>query len=161
MAAPERNAQYYFAATRFIAHLRGRSACRSEKNWVEANIVGAAVFSVSYAAVGRVLLGDASVGRQLLFAIPVAIATWLFWLVALYVNLLAIKLLRAGGFLRDLSDARAQSLLIGLTTTLFACWLATAPSWVSFLGFTWLGGVFLNLTAAALLAFSDGSRART
>jgi hypothetical protein len=147
--------RYYFALPRLISRLRGGSSMRTENNWREANLAGGAVFLVSYAAVGRLLLRDATVTEELLLGLPIGIATWLFWLVALYVNSLEIRLLRACGLMRQLSDARAQSILIGLTTTVFACWLAAARSAAFLLALAWLCAATLNLTAAAILRLLD------
>lgn len=152
MRPPDRAApQFYLAAPRLLAKLRGGSGARTEKNWREANLFGAAVFIVSYAAMARLFISQPSVAKLLAFAVPIAIATWLFWVVAVYVNSLEIRLLRACGLMRQLPDPRAQSLLICLTTTLFAMWLATSAAWASLIGWLWLCATAVNLIAATIL----------
>lgn len=158
MAAADRDTpRFHFAAPRLIAHACGRNPQRTQKNWIEANAAGGAVFLVSFAALDRLLLPNATVVKELVCAVPIAILTWLFWLLALYINSLAIKLLRRVGLMRRLSNARAQSILICLTTTLFACWLASAHSWISFLGLVWICAVCVNLAAAGFLTISHAA----
>lgn len=152
--------RFYLAAPRLVARLRGRDSIRAESNWLEANLLGGAAFAISYLAIGRLLVGPANSLRHLAFAIPVAIVTWLFWLLALYLNSLAIRLLRAAGFMRQLSDARAQSLLIGTTITIAAAWFVTLGSWISRVGLAWILAVCINLLAAALLAMTERNDAR-
>lgn len=136
--------RFYFALPRMLTDPK---AARSEMNWGEANLAGAGVFLVSYAALDQLLAGP-----SIVLLVPLAILAWLLWIVALYVNSLVIKLLRACGLMRAVSDARAQSVLIGATTTALACWLLEADSWVRWLGAAWLVVTSLNLLAALALA---------
>lgn len=145
-------ARFYFALPRFVARFCGRNFERTENNWLEANIVGAAVMLVSYLAITHYLLRRAPPSKQLLLLLPVIVVTWLFWLLVLYINAQIIKLLRATGIISDLSNARAQSLLIGTVTTALAYYLVIAGGIVAMIGAIWIDALCVNLLAAALLA---------
>lgn len=152
--------QFYFALPRLIAALRHRNAARTETNWLEANVAGAAVMLVSYLALDRLCLGGAAFPRQLLFLLPLVLLTWIFWIIALYVNAQIIKLFRSFGMPAAVSNARAQSLLIAIITTGFACQLAGDPSWRRGIGITWITAVVVNLISAGCLAVSSRQNAR-
>lgn len=149
--------QFYFALPRLLARLGGRSSARAENNWIEANAVGAAILLISYLLLTRLLLSDISRGLQVALLIPMLVATYFIWILILYGNTFVIRLLRAAGTLKSLSAARAQSLLIGITTTAFALHLLTANGWMRLIAQIWLGGVFLNLIAAMILAVMPSS----
>lgn len=155
--AETRPAQYYFALPRLVASLRSQHAPRSENNWIEANIVGMGVMLVSYLAIARPLLRGAALATQLTLLLPLVLAMWPFWLLVLYLNALLIKLLRITGFLTDVSNARAQSILTALITTALAWQLLAGPPAMRAVGATWLVSVCLNFIAAAILAFRNGT----
>jgi hypothetical protein len=136
--------RFYFALPRLIAKLRGQSASRTEDNWLEANIVGAAVHVLVLLFFAQVLLGSRTLWQQVLFAPVVVAAVWLFWIVFFYLTSRSIKMLRAVGLFRHLPDVRIQSVLIGATVTAFAWQLRP-------LGYVWIAAVALNLLAAAIL----------
>jgi hypothetical protein len=145
---------FYFALPRLMAKLWGGSAARTQNNWTEANIAGAASFLVSYAAALHLLTATVTTRwKQIVLVLLALLVTWLFWLMALYINSLVIKLLRACGIIRGLPDDRAQSVLIGIITTAFACWVIAANSSLRVIAVVWIAGVSLNLIAAAVLVF--------
>ena len=135
----ERN--FYFALPRLVT----RSHARSEKNAVEANAVGLLVQSVAYFFAFEVSLGDASLAKQLLFAIPLAFLVWLFWLLFFYVSHLVLRPFHPQRM------AHAQSFSLCSLTTVFAIYLVAHGSWTRWLGIVWLALVVLNLGAAVLL----------
>lgn len=160
MQQPETNRpMFYFSLPRLVAKLCGRSAARAEDNWIEANVVGTAIFLISSLIAIRLLPDGLSRGTQLVLIVPVLVVTCLAWPLLLYGNSLLIRLLRACGVLRNLSDPRAQSAFVGITTSAFAFHLLTANGWTRFVGQAWLCVVFLNLLAALILAVSPTNRA--
>jgi hypothetical protein len=144
-------ARFHFALPRLLA---GGDIRPAETNWLEANVVGAAVMLISYLAVRRWILGGAtSAERELLFFIPLVITTWIFWLLALYFDALLIPVLRLAGLPMTVSNAQAQSVLVATITTAFALQLTAERGWPRCLGWLWIGAVCANLLAALLLAF--------
>ena len=145
--------QFHFALPRLVTRLTGGNSEPTETNWVEANIVGAAVMLISYLGLRQWLFGNIiSIARDLLLLIPLVLATWIFWLVAIYVNALIIRLLRSVGVWSDVPDARAQSVLVVTIASLFACELTRTRSWVSIFAAAWICAVCANVVAAMLLA---------
>jgi hypothetical protein len=151
-ANAHRTPRFYFALPRLLWWLVGGDARRSEKNGLEANAVGSLLHLVVYAFAFQVLLANRTLSAQLLLLLPLAFLVWLFWLNLIYANSRIIKLLRACGLMRDLPQSRAQGILIGIITTLFALHLLEARGWLAPLGAVWIGAVTLNLIAAVLLA---------
>ena len=143
---------YYFALPRLLARSRGDFRKRREQNWLEANIVGALVHLITLAFAARLLLADRPGWQQTLLLVPLTLLVWAWWSLLFYVNSLLIKLLRAAGAMRKTPDNHAQSLMVGITTTLFAWHLINAGSWMRVLGWIWIAAVALNLAAAAVLA---------
>ncbi len=131
-------------------------------NWLETRVIGTAVHGVVYLFVAHALLGRLPLWQQALGLLPIAVLVWLAWLIVLYANSLLVVFLRACGFMRTLPNDRAQSILVGLMTTAFACELLRTGSWLSVVGGIWIAAVILNLLAAALLALRprDESAAR-
>ena len=162
MPTPESNASvgYYFALPRLIASFGGGSTRRSEQNALEAHVVGTLVHAITFVFAARVLLGDRPAWQQIILLMPVALLVWIWWSLFFYVSSLAVKLLQSIGLLRDVPYSRAQSLLVGIMTSLLAWHLATTPSWVSLLGWVWLIAVALNLVAAGALALRHAEPAR-
>lgn len=156
MQTPEPDpARFYFALPRLVARLRGRNSRRTEKNWIEANIAGAVVMLISYLAIARLLLGEAAGWKQIALLLPLAVvATWCFWPLLLYVDAQIIKLLHAVGAITKLSNARAQSVLIGSVITALACYLLKMGPMLRALGAIWIAAVCVNLLAAVLLALT-------
>ena len=140
---------------RLVASQFGGNPARTESNWLEANIVGSVEHLIWYAFAANVLLAGLPSWAQLALLIPLAFVVWVCWLIALYLNSVFIRLLRACGLLRDLSNARVQSVLLGIVTTVFAFHLVTDGSRLSLLGLAWVAAVSLNLLAAAILVVTD------
>jgi len=147
--------RFYFALPRLVASQLGGNADRTEDNWVEANIVGGAIHLICYAFAAHVLLDGLPLWAQAALLIPVAFLVWICWLIVLHINSVLIRLLRAAGLIRDLSNARAQSVLLGMVTTAFAFYLVENGSWLALLGIAWVAAVALNLLAAAILVVAE------
>ncbi len=157
MRSAERHGpQFYFALPRLVAHLRGQSARRTEKNWVEANIVGTAVMLISLLAILSFFWSGNRPSMQLVLLLPTVVITWVFWLLVLYIDAQIIKALRAAGMLRGVSNTRMQSLFISIITTVLACYLVTVGPLLAAIGIGWICALFTNLLAAMLLAFNRG-----
>ncbi|MEO5720785.1 MAG: hypothetical protein ABIR71_04850 [Chthoniobacterales bacterium] len=150
---PNAEPTFYFSLPRLVVRARGGNATPVETNWLETNIVGAAVFGIAFLFAARWLLASLAGWQQLLLLLPLAILLWLGWLAVLYLNALLVRLARALGGLRRTPDDRAQSFLIGLMTTVFAFDLLRSGGWLAFIGGLWVAAVLLNLLAAAVLAF--------
>ena len=75
---------------------------------------------VVYAFVFRALLAGRALWLQLLFVLPLAFLVWILWLLLFYLSSLIIKALRAIGLMRDLSDRRAQSIVLVSAVSLCA-----------------------------------------
>lgn len=146
--------QYYFSLPRLVVSQLGWNAERTESNWLEANVVGAAEHLICYLFAVYLLLHGLPLWEQLALLIPVAVLVWICWLIVLYLNAVLIRLLRVCGLLGQLSNARAQSVLLGSVTTAFAFYLVGLGSWLGVLGIAWIGAVALNLLAAAVLVVS-------
>jgi hypothetical protein len=146
---------FYFCLPRLLARWRGGNAARTEMNWLEANIVGGAVHLIVYLFFARLFIGDLEFWQQLLLLAPLVVLVWVWWLLFLYVNSLILKFLRSVGLMRQLADNRAQSILICVTTTVFAIALVASDSWLRAIGVAWIAAVFLNQAAALLLGVSD------
>ena len=101
------------------------------------------------------LLGGLPLWAQVLLLLPLAFVVWIAWLIALFINSLIIRLLRVFRPIRDLSNARVQSVLLGIVTTVFACLLVTRDSWLAPVGLLWVTAVSLNLLAAAILVVTE------
>ena len=162
MRTPESSSSvgYYFALPRLLASFRGGSMRRSEQNALEAHTVGILVHAITFVFAVRLLLSDLPAWRQIMLLVPVALLVWIWWSLFFYVSSLAVKLLRSAGFLREMPDSHAQSLIVGTMTTLLACQLVTSGSWISVLGWTWLVALALNLAATAILSLAHAGPAR-
>lgn len=147
---------FYFALPRLF--LRGP---RSERNWLEANLVGGFIHLLVYLGAFRILLLRATPLRQILLCLPLAFLVWVFWLLTIYLNSLLIRLLRAAGLMREMPDRYAQSLLVGIITTFFAWALIGAGSWLRALGILWMTLIALNLLAALFLRRDDAVHSAT
>ena len=116
---------FFFALPRLLSGARRRT----EKSWIEANLVGVFVHLLAYLYAHQIFLGNSTVTQQLLWAIPLAFLVWIWWMLVLYLNSLGIKFLRALGLIRTLPDRYAQSFMIEIVVTLFACDLAITATW--------------------------------
>lgn len=141
-SVPQRG--YYFALPRLCSFVRGRDAKRTDQNWLEAYFGGIAVFVVSYAAF--LTLFDAGV----LLAIALLFVTWVAWVVVFYLNSAVVKTLRGSGTDPHSSDARAQSVIIGIETSACAIILTTQRGW-AVLGWAWLLLAIANVSATVVL----------
>ena len=150
--------RFYFALPRLMARWRGGDSARAEQNEAEAWIAGLAVYAVSYLFFFQLT----PVGLRWWLAIPLwivlAFVVLLFWLLVLYLDSLVIRFGRVIGLFRTIPDRRAQSILIGTTTTAMAVALLAHGAWISEIAVIWLISVAMNLAAAALLALGNGSR---
>ncbi|MBA3881855.1 MAG: hypothetical protein H0X73_03855 [Chthoniobacterales bacterium] len=154
MRSAERGAaEFYFALPRLVAHLRGANSDRTENNWIEANIAGAAVMLVSFLAISSFLWSASTLSMQIILLLPTVVITWLVWLLVLYVDAQLIKVLRAVGLLRGVPNARLQSLFISTITTVFACYLLNREPFLGTVAAVWIVAVFANLLATVVLAF--------
>lgn len=153
-----RDPQFYFSLPRFIALLRGGDTRRSERNAVEAWLVGFIMYLVHYLFFAHFLPARLAPWLSALILIVLAFWVWLFWLLLLYINSVIIQLLRLGGFFRTVAIRRTQSILWGLVTTAMACALLKDSPWVSEIGAIWLVAVAMNLASAVVLVFSNASR---
>ncbi len=157
MNNPERRdqPQFYFALPRLVASQLGWNAARTEGNWLEANIVGGFEHLIWYAFAAHALLHGMPAWEKIALLIPLVVCVWICWLLMIYLNSVFIRLLRVCGLLRDLSNARAQSVLLGIVTTGFAFYLSANASRLGILGVAWVVAVSLNLLAAAVLVVTD------
>lgn len=162
MGTPESNSSvgYYFALPRLIASFRGESTRRSEQNALEAHVVGILVHAITFVFAARLFLGDRPTWQQIMLLVPVALLVWIWWSLFFYLAALAVKLLRSVALLREMPDNHAQSLMVGVVTTLLAWQLVAAGTWMSVLGSIWLLAVALNLAAATVLGLRHAEPAR-
>jgi hypothetical protein len=147
--------RFYFALPRLVARQLGWNPERTESNWIEANVVGGLEHLIWFAFVANVLVAGRPIWLQVLLLIPVAILTWICWLLALYVNSVVIRLLRGTRVIGDLPNVRVQSVLLGILTTAFALHLVAHDSALALAGLLWAALVSINLLAAAVLVVSD------
>ncbi len=143
---------FYFSLPRLLVRARGGNDAQTEMNWLEANLVGGAVFGIAFLFATRLLLSNLALWQQLVLLLPLAVLLWLAWLAVLYFNALVIRLVRVCGGLRRTPDDRAQSFLVSLMTTAFAFDLVRAGGWPVLVGGLWIAAVLLNLAAAVVLA---------
>jgi hypothetical protein len=135
----------YFALTRLILLLRGGDAARGEENSWEASAVGWIIFALTYLIFVQWLRPGIGWSIVLLFG------TWVFWLIVVCINSLAVILLRMTGFFRHLSNARAQNILVSAEVTLLAFLLVKTRGLPALFGWVWLALTAGNLAAAIVL----------
>jgi hypothetical protein len=152
--------RFYFALPRLLAMLRGGDARRAEQNSAEAWVAGIATYVISYVFFAGLIPVATAWWLCGLMLLALAFLVWLFWLLMLYLNSLILKLLHALGLFRGLPARRGQSVLVGTTATAMALELLERDSLAGELGAIWLIALVMNLTAAVILAFRDGDRAR-
>lgn len=152
--------RFYFALPRLLAMLRGGDPRRGEQNSVEAWVVGVASYLVSYLFFAGLIPETLDLWFKAMLLVVLAFATWLFWLLALSINALVLKLLHRCGLFRTLPARRGQSVLVGTTTTAMAIALLQRGGVTGEMGALWLTAVVMNLIAAAILAFRHGESGR-
>ena len=155
---PNESAGYYFALPRFFQKVRGGNATRSEANWLEAVVIGSAVYVISYLFAANLLLPKLC-WWQALIALPLLLfGLWIAWLIVLYLNSLIAKGCQACGLGADLPRRRVQSVLMAILTTIFSAQLLIASAWLRWIGAVWIIAVTVNLAAALLLALFHDER---
>jgi hypothetical protein len=152
--------RFYFALPRLLAMLRGGDPRRGEQNSTEAWVVGVASYLVSYLFFAELIPVSFDSWLKVLLLVMLAFAVWLFWLLALYINSLILKLLHRCGLFRTLPARRGQSVLVGTTTTAMAIALLQRGGATGEIGALWLTAVVMNLIAALILAFRHGESRR-
>ena len=152
------NRRFYFSLFRVIALLRGGDASRAESNGFEAWLIGLTMYSIHYLFFATLFIpSHLEPWLTALLLVALAFWIWLFWLLLLYVNSVIIKVLHACGLFRTIPTRRAQSILVGISTTAMACVLLKSSPWVRELGTIWLVAVAMNLASAVVLAFSNAA----
>jgi hypothetical protein len=155
-----RSARFYFALPRLLAKLRGGDPTRAETNGMEAFSAHLAIYAISYLYFARFIPETLSGWLSGLMFVGLAFLVWLFWLLALYLNSVILKLLHHFGLARSLPQRRGQGVLIAATATAMAFALLERGSFVRELGAIWLTATAMNLIAAMILALSHGENAR-
>ncbi|MEP6937351.1 MAG: hypothetical protein ABI871_04705 [Chthoniobacterales bacterium] len=151
---------FYFALPRLLTRIARGHSSRVEGHGVETYLPGIAILLITFLFFFD-LLDTPFVGwKAFLLGSALLLGAFVFWLAALYLNSVVIRLARAGRIIRTLPDNRAQSVLICGLTTVFAWSLAQTDSAARFAGIAWLMAIALNLTAALLLAFVPPDRIR-
>jgi len=154
----QRQPHFYFSLLRLMAMLRGADARRAEQNGVEARLAGVAIYLLSYLFFAHFVSRDLTLWLLAPSLVALAFLVWLFWLLVLYFNSLIIKFLRLCGIFGTIPIRRAQSILLGTWTTTMAVDLLRHGSWMGEVASIWLIAIAMNLAAAAVLAFLDGTR---
>lgn len=150
--------RFYFSLFRLLAMLRGGDPRRAESNGFEAWLVGLIVYAIHYLFFATLFIpSHLSPWLAALLFVALAFWVWLFWLLFLYINSVIIKFLHLCGFFRAIPTRRVQSVLWGILTTAMACVLLKSSPAPRELGAIWLVAIAMNLTAAAVLAFSDAT----
>ena len=153
--------RFYFALPRLLATFRGGSSERAENNGGEAWIASIATYLVSYLFFAQFIPATLGLGPRILSLVLLAFLVWLFWLLALYVNSLVIKLLQACGLFRTIPIRRAQSILVAGTASAMSLQLLAGGGWSAEIAAIWIVAVAMNLAAAAILALRNGDRAHS
>jgi hypothetical protein len=153
--------RFYFALPRLLARFRGGSSVRAENNGGEAWIASIVSYLVSYLFFAQFIPLTIGLWSRILSFVLLAFLVWLFWLLALYLNSLVIKLLQACGLFRTIPIRRAQSILVAGTATAMSLQLLGGGGWSAEIAAIWLVAVAMNLVAAAILALRNGDRAHS
>jgi hypothetical protein len=146
-AESDRTPRFYFALPRLLTRLAGGHSQQSERNWVEANVVGGAIHLIVFLFAAHQLLGGRTVWQQLLLVGPLLVTFCAFWIIYFYLGWLLLKLVRV-----RMPPDRAHGVLIAIITSAFAWQLLGAGGWLRALGFAWLVAAAANVSAAGLLA---------
>ena len=156
-----RTPRFYFALPRLLALLRRGDTRRAELNGGEAWAGNVAIFIVSCLFFARFIPGDLVWWLAALAVITLPVLVLLFWLLALFLNSLLLKLVRSFGLFRMLPARRGQAVLVVTTTTAMAVQSVQGGSFSGEIGAIWLVAVALNMGAAIILAFQNGNRVRS
>ena len=152
----KRVSQFYFSLPRLIAKMSGSNARRAETNATEAWAAGLFFYLISYLFFAAQFIPPGLPRWQTaLLLVALAFLVWLFGLLLLYINSLVIKMLRLCRLFRTIPTRRAQSILLGISTTAMACALLMRGSWMGGVGLFWLLAVAVNLASALVLALSN------
>jgi hypothetical protein len=155
MKQSAKRVSFYFSLPRLVAKICGGDARRAETNSIEAWTASLIFYLINYVFFSAQFIPSRLQHWQTaLSLIGLAFFVWLFWLLLLYLNSLIIKLLRLCGLFRPIPIRRAQSILLGISTTAMACTLLLGASWMRGLALFWLLAVALNLTSALVLALN-------
>ncbi len=150
---------FHFALPRLLIKLAGGSSARGSRSALEAQLASFSFFAITSLFAFRSIQSQwPRCHPAALLVLPV-FATWIFWLLAFYMNSLFIQLARSLGLFRGLPTVRAQSVFIGAETTALAIALLMSGGWLAIAGAIWLIGVALNLASAVVLALLDGNSA--
>lgn len=155
-----RSPRFYFALTRLLAKMRGGNGARAEQNSVEAWLANLAIYLISYLFFAGYIPEIPTWSLRALILVALVFPVWLFWLLALYLNSLILKLAASLGLLRSLPTRRGQAVLIVMTATAMAFALVERGSFAGEIGALWLVATAMNLVAALILAFTNGEPAR-
>jgi hypothetical protein len=153
--------RFYFALPRLLATFRGGSSERAENNGGEAWMASIATYVVSYLFFAQFIPATLGIWSRILSLVLLAFLVWLFWLLALYVNSLVIKLLQACGLFRSIPIRRAQSILVAGAASAMSLQLLAGGGWSAEIAAIWIVAVAMNLAAAAILALRNGDRAHS
>lgn len=149
--------RFYFALPRLLALFRHGDSSRGEMNGAEAWAGSIAVFVLSYLFFASLILDRVRGWLAIAAGGALPFLVLLFWLLALYVNSLILKLGRACGLFRALPQRRGQAVLIGITATAMSLQLLQRGALPGEAGAIWLVAVALNLAAAVILAVRNGN----
>jgi hypothetical protein len=149
--------RFYFALPRLLARFRGGSSERAENNGGEAWIGSIATYLVSYLFFAQFVPATLGLASTILSFVLLAFLVWLFWLLALYLNSLVIKLLQACGLFHNIPVRRAQSILVAGTASAMSLQLVQGGGWSAEIAAIWIVAVAMNLAAAAILALRNGN----
>lgn len=156
----EQPPRFYFALPRLLAKMRGADASRAEQNNFEAWAANLAIYLISYFYFLGLIPAPAGGLLRLAAFVALAFVVWIFWLLVLYLNSLILKLARILGGFHATPTRRGQSVLIVIVTTAMATGLLQYGSWLGELGAIWLVATAMNLTAAVILALTNGEPTR-
>jgi hypothetical protein len=149
--------RFYFALPRLLARFRGGSSERAETNGAEAWIASIVTYLVNYLFFAQFIPATLGLWSRVLSFVLLAFLVWLFWLLALHVNSLVIKLLQACGLFRTIPVRRAQSILVAGTASAMAFQILQGGGWSAEIAAIWIVAVAMNLAAAAILALRNGN----
>ena len=147
--------RFYFALPRLCSRLAGGSGARAAQSSAEAHFVSILIFSITVLVACRLAPHDLSWGVAVALPVAAIVAAFLFWLVALFLNSIAIRLCQPLGIFRRTSAADAQSIFIVAETSAFAFALVKGGGWSAGFGAIWIASGVLNLLAVILLALID------
>lgn len=152
LSQPNESTGSYFALLRLVEKWRGRSAVRSEGNWLEAYLTGICIYLISYIFAAHLWLPHLRWWQASIALFVLVFVMWIFWLAVLHANSLLVRFSWSCGLCTDLPANRIQSVSIGIVTTAFAAQMLASGSWLRWVGALWITVVALNLAAAFVLA---------